>query len=131
MPENHVSRAPAIEIEDRTIPNCHCWIIYHQNCRLPSPDQPRRANPPSRWQGRASGRHGGECRWLQVFSNWHLLTARPSEQEESIAPHVLYGHVGPKTAYSVGHWLCDIAPLLAGPYRPIITGGTGALISLL
>lgn len=68
---------------------------------------------------------------LQVFSNWHLLTARPSEQEESIAPHVLYGHVGPKTAYSVGHWLRDIAPLLAGPARPIITGGTGLYFTAL
>jgi tRNA dimethylallyltransferase len=62
---------------------------------------------------------------LQVFANWRILTARPGAAEEAIAPHALYGHVPGDTAYSVGHWLRDLAPLLTTGPRPIITGGTG------
>lgn len=61
---------------------------------------------------------------LQVFSDWRILTARPSTEEESTLPHVLYGHVPGERAYSVGDWLRDVAPLLSSP-RPIIVGGTG------
>jgi len=62
---------------------------------------------------------------LQVFANWRILTARPDQAEESRAPHRLYGHIAGDQAYSVGHWLRDVAPLLIGPERPIIVGGTG------
>ncbi|MCR8547315.1 tRNA (adenosine(37)-N6)-dimethylallyltransferase MiaA [Salipiger sp. P9] len=68
---------------------------------------------------------------IQVFSDWRVLTARPSEAEESRAPHRLYGHVPGDCAYSVGAWLRDLAPLLAGPDRPIIVGGTGLYFSAL
>lgn len=61
---------------------------------------------------------------LQVFADWRILTARPSEKETARAPHALYGHVAWERAYSVGDWLRDVAPLLDGP-RPIIVGGTG------
>lgn len=61
---------------------------------------------------------------LQVYGNWHLLTARPDPIDAALAPHALYGHVAWDAPYSVGHWLRDLAPLLAGP-RPIIVGGTG------
>ncbi|WP_092646535.1 tRNA (adenosine(37)-N6)-dimethylallyltransferase MiaA [Jannaschia faecimaris] len=61
---------------------------------------------------------------LQVFADWRSLTARPSVAEEARAPHALYGHVDWQRAYSVGDWLRDVAPLLAGE-RPIIVGGTG------
>lgn len=72
-------------------------------------------------------RHGGRivnADALQVFANWRVLTARPSAEEEARAPHLLYGHVPREGDYSVGHWLRDVAPLLAGA-RPIIVGGTG------
>lgn len=62
---------------------------------------------------------------IQVYNNWRILTARPSIEEESQAPHVLYGHIQHDAEYSVGHWLREIAPILTGPERPIITGGTG------
>lgn len=68
---------------------------------------------------------------LQVFSNWRILTARPSISEEEVAPHRLYGHVPGDTFYSVGHWLREVAPFLSGPQRPIIVGGTGLYFSAL
>ncbi|WP_421705064.1 tRNA (adenosine(37)-N6)-dimethylallyltransferase MiaA [Aliiroseovarius sp.] len=68
---------------------------------------------------------------LQVFSNWRVLTARPSEADEEVAPHLLYGHVAGDQEYSVGHWLRDLAPILSGPDRPIIVGGTGLYFTAL
>lgn len=87
----------------------------------------------------ASGKSGLACRIaetaggvivnadaLQVFDNWRVLTARPSPEEETALPHRLYGHVAGCDSYSVGHWLRDIAPVLADQStRPIIVGGTG------
>lgn len=68
---------------------------------------------------------------LQVFANWRVLTARPTPGEEAKAPHALYGHVPGDVAYSVGHWLHDVAPLLTGGARPITVGGTGLYFSAL
>ena len=68
---------------------------------------------------------------IQVFSDWRILTARPSPEEEAQAPHRLYGHVSYDTDYSVGHWLREVEPLLQGPDRPIIVGGTGLYFSAL
>ncbi len=62
---------------------------------------------------------------LQVYSGWRILTARPSANEESRAPHALYGHVANHESYSVGDWLRDISPILSADKRPIIVGGTG------
>ncbi|MEM9899329.1 MAG: isopentenyl transferase family protein, partial [Pseudomonadota bacterium] len=67
---------------------------------------------------------------LQVFANWRVLTARPSDADLNNAPHALYGHVPGNAAYSVGHWLRDLKPYLIGP-RPIIVGGTGLYFSAL
>ena len=60
---------------------------------------------------------------LQVYANWRILTARPSKADEAGVPHALYGHVARDTAYSVGHWLREAAPLLERPV--VIVGGTG------
>lgn len=68
---------------------------------------------------------------IQVFDCWRVLTARPSAEDEAAAPHALYGHVGKTAEYSVGHWLREVAPLLTGPQRPIIVGGTGLYFSAL
>ncbi|KPP87660.1 MAG: tRNA dimethylallyltransferase [Rhodobacteraceae bacterium HLUCCO07] len=67
---------------------------------------------------------------LQVFTNWRVLTARPGEDDLARAPHALYGHVPGDAAYSVGHWLRDVAPLLETA-RPIIVGGTGLYFAAL
>ena len=79
-------------------------------------------------------KHGGtiiNADALQVFADWRVLTARPSLQEEAQIPHHLYGHIPGDMAYSVGQWLRDITPLLTGPDRPIIVGGTGLYFTAL
>lgn len=68
---------------------------------------------------------------IQVFENWRVLTARPSPEDEKAVPHRLYGHVAADGAYSVGHWLRDLKPLLQDPGRLIIVGGTGLYFSAL
>ncbi len=68
---------------------------------------------------------------LQVYGCWHLLTARPSAAETAAVPHVLYGHIGRDQPYSVGHWLREVAGVLAAGVRPIIVGGTGLYFSAL
>ncbi|MBD3788125.1 MAG: tRNA (adenosine(37)-N6)-dimethylallyltransferase MiaA [Sphingomonadales bacterium] len=73
---------------------------------------------------------------LQVWACWRVLSARPSAAEEARARHALYGHRAPGQDYSVGHWLRELAPILAahaagaGP-RPIIVGGTGLYLTAL
>ncbi len=77
---------------------------------------------------RLAQKHGGvivNADASQVYDCWRVITARPSLAEESQAPHRLYGHVSYDVAYSAGHWLRDVTPLLTGPERPIIVGGTG------
>lgn len=68
---------------------------------------------------------------IQVYDNWRVLTARPSEADEALVPHLLYGHVSGTADYSVGQWLRDLAPILAGPKRVIIVGGTGLYFTAL
>lgn len=68
---------------------------------------------------------------IQVYANWRILTARPSPEEEARAHHRLFGHVAADQPYSVGDWLREVAPLLSGPQRPIIVGGTGLYFSAL
>ncbi|MBU2958553.1 tRNA (adenosine(37)-N6)-dimethylallyltransferase MiaA [Paracoccus sp. 1_MG-2023] len=66
---------------------------------------------------------------LQVWSNWRVLTARPSPDDEAAAPHALYGHVAPGRAYSVGDWLREVSGLL--DRRLIVVGGTGLYLTAL
>ncbi|MDU8913033.1 tRNA (adenosine(37)-N6)-dimethylallyltransferase MiaA [Aestuariicoccus sp. MJ-SS9] len=68
---------------------------------------------------------------IQVYANWRILTARPSPEDEAQARHLLYGHVPGDAPYSVGQWLRDLEPILQGPDRPIIVGGTGLYFSAL
>lgn len=62
---------------------------------------------------------------LQVYDGWRVLTARPSPSDEAALPHRLYGHVPFEADYSVGQWLRDLRPILAGAERAVIVGGTG------
>ena len=66
---------------------------------------------------------------MQVYKELRILTARPTEAEETRIPHRLYGHRSAVEAYSVADWLREVAPLIAsaradGPPL-VIAGGTG------
>ncbi|MEC8575012.1 MAG: tRNA (adenosine(37)-N6)-dimethylallyltransferase MiaA, partial [Pseudomonadota bacterium] len=67
----------------------------------------------------------------QVYDCWRIITARPSAEEEALAPHRLYGHLPYDAEYSAGHWLREVLPLLKSGPRPIIVGGTGLYFSAL
>lgn len=66
---------------------------------------------------------------MQVYRELRILTARPTPEEEAVAPHHLFGHVSVTDAYSVGRWLADAEAALAwcrdAGRRPVIVGGTG------
>jgi len=66
---------------------------------------------------------------LQVYGCWRVLTARPDAADEAAVPHALYGHVGRREAWSVGHWLRAVACLLDRPV--VVVGGTGLYLSAL
>ncbi len=68
---------------------------------------------------------------LQVWSCWRVLSARPSPEDEATVPHLLYGHRAPGQDYSVGHWLREVAGLLASGQRLIVVGGTGLYLTAL
>ncbi len=103
------------------------------------PDQPVLIAGPTASGKSALALHLAQCQGgviinadaLQVYDNWHILSARPSKQDEATAPHRLYGHVGATQPYSVGHWLREVAALIDAPARPIIIGGTGLYLSAL
>jgi tRNA dimethylallyltransferase len=67
---------------------------------------------------------------LQIYDNWPILSARPNSEDEAKAPHLLYGHIAGTQPYSVGHWLREIAPILA-KHRAIVVGGTGLYFTAL
>jgi tRNA dimethylallyltransferase len=66
---------------------------------------------------------------MQVYRELRILTARPTEDEEALVPHRLYGIRPGSDPYSVAAWLADLRPLVEearsdGPPL-VITGGTG------
>jgi tRNA dimethylallyltransferase len=75
------------------------------------------------------------CDSMQVYSELRLLSARPSADEESRAPHRLYGHVSAHERYSAGRYQDDaaraLAEVLAADRVPIFVGGTGLYFSVL
>lgn len=73
---------------------------------------------------------------LQVYADWRVLTARPTEADMAAAPHGLYGHVDAATPdYSVGRWLSEARDALAAATSrdrvPIIVGGSGLYFTAL
>src|SRR3712207_3792301 len=66
---------------------------------------------------------------MQVYRDLRVLTARPTPEEEGLAPHRLYGHVDGAVNYSVGRYVADAARVLDGAravgQRPVVVGGTG------
>ncbi|HEY4406026.1 MAG TPA: tRNA (adenosine(37)-N6)-dimethylallyltransferase MiaA, partial [Xanthobacteraceae bacterium] len=66
---------------------------------------------------------------MQVYRDLRVITARPTPDQEALAPHLLYGHVDAAVRYSVGAWCVDAAAALAAASRDarpaIVVGGTG------
>ena len=66
---------------------------------------------------------------MQVYRDLRILTARPTPDEEAVAPHHMFGVADAAEAWSVGHWLrhtVSILDRLRCERKPaIIVGGTG------
>ena len=66
---------------------------------------------------------------MQVYADLRVLSARPSETEETMVPHRLYGHVDGAVNYSAMRYATDVTVLLAelraSGSLPILVGGTG------
>jgi tRNA dimethylallyltransferase len=72
---------------------------------------------------------------MQVYRDLRVLTARPTLEEESRAPHRLYGHVDAAVNFSAGAWVADAATALAEAHAqnrlPIFAGGSGLYFTAL
>ena len=66
---------------------------------------------------------------MQVYRDLRVVTARPTQEDEAIAPHRLFGHVDGAVNYSAGLWLADVSHALDETRRdgrlPVFVGGTG------
>jgi tRNA dimethylallyltransferase len=66
---------------------------------------------------------------MQVYSDLHILTARPTVEDEARVPHRLFGHVPGTRAYSVASFAADCRLALDEARKrdavAIIVGGTG------
>jgi len=66
---------------------------------------------------------------MQVYRDLRIITARPTQDEETRVPHRLYAHVDAAVNFSAGAWVADAAKALeearAGGRLPILIGGTG------
>lgn len=75
------------------------------------------------------------CDSIQVYDAFPILSARPSEEELTLAPHKLYGEFHPNEICSAGNWREFVEPLieqaLDNGQLPIICGGTGLYINTL
>ena len=63
---------------------------------------------------------------MQVYRDLRILTARPSVEEECLAPHRMFGEIDGAVNFSVGKWLAHARALLEDTSGPLIfVGGTG------
>jgi tRNA dimethylallyltransferase len=66
---------------------------------------------------------------MQVYRDLRIITARPSPEDETRAPHLLYGHVDAAENYSTGRWCVDASSSLRAVEEsgrlPVVVGGTG------
>jgi tRNA dimethylallyltransferase len=72
---------------------------------------------------------------MQVYRELRILTARPTPEEEALAPHRLYGVLPAAEACSAASWralaLQEIGRAHAAGRVPILAGGTGLYIRAL
>ena len=63
---------------------------------------------------------------MQVYRDLRILTARPSEAEERLAPHLLFGEIDGAVNFSVGLYEARAREILATHLGPLVfVGGTG------
>ena len=62
---------------------------------------------------------------MQIYRELRILTARPTEAEEALAPHRLYGVRPAAEAGSVAWWRSNALAAMADAEVPILCGGTG------
>ena len=66
---------------------------------------------------------------LQIYADLRVVTARPTPEEEALAPHHLFGAADGADGWSVGRWLGAALPVLdaiaARGRRAVVVGGTG------
>ena len=66
---------------------------------------------------------------MQVYRDLRVLTARPTPEEEAVAPHRLYGAIDAAVNFSAGAWVAEVAKVLAEAAAqnrlPIFVGGSG------
>jgi tRNA dimethylallyltransferase len=66
---------------------------------------------------------------MQLYADLRLITARPSAEDETQAPHHLFGRVDAADGWSVGRWVraaSEVLGEIAARGRPaVVVGGTG------
>jgi len=71
----------------------------------------------------------------QVYADLHILSARPSAEDEARVPHRLFGHVDGADDYSAARWAVEahgaIRDAIAEGRLPILVGGTGLYLRTL
>ena len=69
------------------------------------------------------------CDSMQVYRDLHILTARPSADEQAGVPHLLFGTVDGLENYSVGKWARAAQAAFEAAWQagqlPILVGGSG------
>lgn len=72
---------------------------------------------------------------MQIYRELRILTARPTQEEEGVVPHRLYGVMGAAERCSAGRWATlasvKIAAAHAAGRLPIVVGGTGFYLKAL
>ena len=70
---------------------------------------------------------------MQIYADLRVITARPSEADETTAPHSLYGVMDGAERASVARWLEMVATeavaIRSAGRVPILTGGTGMYVN--
>ena len=65
----------------------------------------------------------------QVYSDFPLITAQPSPEEQACCPHHLYGFLPTEQKISAGRWadqaVAEAKAVLARSHVPLLVGGTG------
>ncbi len=72
---------------------------------------------------------------MQVYADLRILTARPTQEEETRVPHRLFGHIDGADSYSAARWALEARAAIAEAHQagrlPILVGGTGMYLRTL